>query len=390
MNKIQEKFNLFFIIYLTTALIGSNIAIGAIAASHLTCLFAFVYYIYNRGHVESKSVKGNNILNISLLIIVFIALSFTSILYNIEEYEKIVNTILKFKYFLVILIFLYLINSRDFKINLISLSNMVLILSSFCGIYGYFQYYNTGGRIGSFAGVMNYSHNLALMITFNTSVFCYYFKSFSIFLRVFYIICFLFNIYILYLTFTRGSWLAIIFGLSSILIFSDLKLRIKTLIFLLLFCFLHYGINISSHILGKRTSSNNVRYELLTFGVKTTLDNPLFGVGYKRFGEHYKQNHKYYGSPSIHPSYTDHAHNTYIETSATTGVPAFLIFILLIFYWIKSNFRDKSYVLLFVPAIICIVVSGLTHHNFGIAENLTLITVFLLVNLNHISGTDRN
>lgn len=350
----------------------------------------FVFYIYNRNHFENKLIKDSNISNVFILITVFIALSIISIFYNIQAYDNIVNTILKLKYFLVIFVILFLITLRNFKINIINLSNLILTLSSFCSIFGYFEYVETGRRIGSFAGVMNYSHNLALMITFNTSIFFYYFKSLTIFLRIVYFICFLFNIYILYLTLTRGSWLAIICGLVAILIFSDLKLRIKTLTFLLLFCFLHYGINISTHILEKRVSSNNVRYDLLIFGLKTTLDNPLFGVGYKRFGEYYKKNHKYYGSPSINSSFTNHAHNTYIETSATIGVPAFLIFILLIFYWIKSNFKDKSYVLLFVPTIVCIVVSGLTHHNFGIAENLTLITVFLLVNLNHISGTDRN
>jgi len=229
---------------------------------------------------------------------------------------------------------------------------------------------------------MNFPHNLAIIVVFSCSVLLAKQNSKSILFKSLYLTGITVNSLAIYLSYTRGAWLALGGGMILLLFISKIKLIHKTIIICILPFIIHYGTDFSLHVFGNhREGSNHARVELIKFGFKTIKENPLTGIGYKQFGNFFKTNHKKYDITYINESESDHAHNTYIEICATTGIIGVSILLTIIIYWINIIYSNKTFKLIFLPATLCILISGLTHHNFGIAENLTFITVMIVISL---------
>lgn len=380
-----KDYNLIFLnSYLISATLGSNIATGFIAISHIILFIWSIYFLQKRFRKSnsSKNESRQTYRNLVFLILTFIIIILVSLVTNIESAVNLINSIQKVKYYLVILLLIYLVDNNFLEINLLRISNFILIVSSIASIYGLFNYLQYGGRVGSFAGVMNFSHNLAIIIVFNCSVLLARQNSKSILFKSMYLLGIIVNTFAIYLSYTRGAWLAFGCGLILLLLISKIKLIHKTSIICILPFILHYGTDFSSQVFGNhRESSDHIRFELIKFGLNTIKENPVTGIGYKQFGNFFKANHKKYDISLINESFTDHAHNTYIEICTTTGVIGVSIFLMIVIYWINVIYLNKKYKPIFLPAILCILISGLTHHNFGIAENLSFITVMIVISL---------
>ena len=375
---------IFFTSYLSFAILGSNIAIGFIAMSHIILFIWAVYFLQKklRKFSDLKNESSTTYKNLVILLLTFIIIILISLITNFESAINLLNSIQKVKYYLVILLLIYLVDNNFLEINLLRISNFILIISSIASVYGLYNYLLYGGRLGSFAGVMNFPHNLAIIIVFNCSVLLAKQNSKSILFKSLYLTGITVNSLAIYLSYTRGAWLALGGGIILLLFISKIKLIHKTIIICILPFIMYYGTDFSLHFFGNhREESNHVRFELIKFGFKTIKENPFTGIGYKQFGNFFKTNHKKYDITYINESESDHAHNTYIEICATTGIIGVSILLTIIIYWINIIYSNKTFKLIFLPATLCILISGLTHHNFGIAENLTFITVMIVISL---------
>ena len=375
---------IFFTSYLSFAILGSNIAIGFIAMSHIILFIWAVYFLQKklRKFSDLKNESSTTYKNLVILLLTFIIIILISLITNFESAVNLLNSIQKVKYYLVILLLIYLVDNNFLEINLLRISNFILIISSIASVYGLFNYLQYGGRLGSFAGVMNFPHNLAIIVVFSCSVFLAKQNSKSILFKSLYLTGITVNSLAIYLSYTRGAWLALGGGMILLLFISKIKLIHKTIIICILPFIMYYGTDFSLHFFGNhREESNHVRFELIKFGFKTIKENPFTGIGYKQFGNFFKTNHKKYDITYINESESDHAHNTYIEICATTGIIGVSILLTIIIYWINIIYSNKTFKLIFLPATLCILISGLTHHNFGIAENLTFITVMIVISL---------
>jgi len=375
---------IFFTSYLSFAILGSNIAIGFIAMSHIILFIWAVYFLQKklRKCSDLKNESSTTYKNLVILLLTFIIIILISLITNFESAVNLLNSIQKVKYYLVILLLIYLVDNNFLEINLLRISNFILIISSIASVYGLFNYLQYGGRLGSFAGVMNFPHNLAIIVVFSCSVLLAKQNSKSILFKSLYLTGITVNSLAIYLSYTRGAWLALGGGMILLLFISKIKLIHKTIIICILPFIMYYGTDFSLHFFGNhREESNHVRFELIKFGLKTIKENPFTGIGYKQFGNFFKTNHKKYDITYINESESDHAHNTYIEICATTGIIGVSILLTIIIYWINIIYSNKTFKLIFLPATLCILISGLTHHNFGIAENLTFITVMIVISL---------
>lgn len=389
MNKRKEYFNKLFYIYLITALIGANIAIGFIALSHVLGVILITFYFLKlKSNNYTEGIKYKKLLYLSIL---FIALIVISIVSNLKELDAIFNSINKIKYFIIMCLLIYLLGQHKLILKIEIIFKSLIFVSLLIGSYGLYQYITVGGRVGSFSGVMNGPHNLSIITLLLISIWSILFNSIRFRFNSLILITILLNILILLNSSTRGAIIAFIGGLIGILIFSKIEMKWKALIFTLMAFLLSITSNLIYHnFIQHRKVSDDIRWQLAQFGFEVIKEYPITGIGYKQFNRYFQGNHMRYGIDSIDPQFTDHAHNTYIEIAATVGIPSLLIFFLFFLSWLKINYRSWEYRIIFIPALISVSLSGLTHHNLGIAQNMTFITLLLAVNLTTIRGFRSN
>jgi O-antigen ligase len=135
-----------------------------------------------------------------------------------------------------------------------------------------------------------------------------------------------------------------------------------------------------------RQGSDEVRLKLAQSAIEITGKKPLFGVGFRQFESAINT----YGDEEalniIKDGYRGHAHNLYLECSATTGFLGLIAFLSWISSWGKKLWNDKNIRMISIPTFACILTSGLTHYNFGDGENITLI--MLLFVISHLYNRD--
>ena len=388
-NKRKEYFNKLFYIYLITALIGANIAIGFIALSHLLSVILITFYFFKlKSNNSTKGIKYNKLLHLSILIIALIVISIVS---NLKELDAIFHGIKKIKYFIIICLLIYLLGQQKLILKIEIILKSLIFVSLLIVSYGLYQYITEGGRVGSFSGVMNGPHNLSIITLLLISIWSILFNTIRFRFNLLILITIILNIFILLNSSTRGAIIAFIGGLFGILLFSKIKIKWKALIFTLMAFSLSMNSNLTyDNFIQNRKGSNDIRWQLTQFGIAVIKEYPITGIGYKQFNSYFQGNHTRYGIDSIDPRFTDHAHNTYIEIGATVGIPSLLIFFLFFLSWLKINYRSWEYRIIFIPALISVSLSGLTHHNLGIAQNMTFITLLLAVNLTTLRGFRSN
>ncbi len=196
------------------------------------------------------------------------------------------------------------------------------------------------------------------------------------------LIIFLFALSSSFLSFSRGSWVITILGISIILF---LRLRIKSILFISFLIFPLVllvpieGIGIFDLIFLRLESvaSNFYRYQYLIDAIDIGFTNFFLGVGPGNYREYAIQNDYLV---TIDP------HNTYLQYFAELGIFGlifcFLIYFFLVFKSLKEINYDNLYVIL-LTIFICLAVDGLIS---GLSLSMKLIYIFAGIAFNDKSS----
>lgn len=85
------------------------------------------------------------------------------------------------------------------------------------------------------------------------------------------------------------------------------------------------------------TDAGTGRIYLWQSGLKVILANPLFGIGFAKFGDYYS----IYAVPNTPFFQSGKFHNMYIDIGALFGIPMLVAFLAIIFYTLKEAFQFK-------------------------------------------------
>lgn len=183
---------------------------------------------------------------------------------------------------------------------------------------------------------------------------------------------------------SRTYYLAVSAFFLFVVIFSgEKRLRIKnSLLFILLIFVILLSPNTrkrAESVVGySRDRSSSLRLELWKTGLKISRKYPLTGLGYETWhdvSEKYIEKlgttalKEYIKDQELRKAASGHFHNNYVQMLINGGIPLFLAFLFLIFYygWIFIR-KDKYTKLMGIGLIIIFLISGFFEYNFGDAE----------------------
>lgn len=167
---------------------------------------------------------------------------------------------------------------------------------------------------------------------------------------------------------SRGGQLALLVGLIYLLL-AYRKIKIKNMIYVVLAGTLIWTIFPEEQKArfqsagDDKTSSTRLSY--WKAGIEMSLENPLLGIGYRAFPEHY---HRYYkiNDGSFLMRRREVSHNSLVEVASTIGLPALAIYLYFHFMILKRNRKNTE------PTKD----SEFLRH-FGISLNASIITYFV-------------
>ncbi len=186
----------------------------------------------------------------------------------------------------------------------------------------------------------------------------------------------------MYLTFSRGSMLGVVVGLT---VFAAMKSR-----------WLLIGVVAVGLIGGLVASMQGARYFQIDDPVRTNqwktsalafVEHPVFGLGFRNFEIRSVELKKSYGieedlvkninGEEVAVHFKGHAHNVFLEAFASTGVFGGLCLIGFCSSWIREVWRSR-YAVLFVPLVCAFIVSGLFEDTFYDSEVLNCLLLIYL------------
>jgi probable O-glycosylation ligase (exosortase A-associated) len=196
--------------------------------------------------------------------------------------------------------------------------------------YGFYGLLHEGVRFKSGpGGLIGDNNDFALALSMNLPILWYLSKETSQnYLKMGWIILFLFSIMTILLTYSRGGFLALVVATGLILLRRNNKLTSLIIIAVSVILFYHFVPNQYMQRLStirdyEIESSARGRINAWKTGYQMFLDNPLTGVGLENF------EHVYF---IYSPNSTDSrvAHNTYIQLLSESGFPAIFLYTTLI------------------------------------------------------------
>jgi len=203
----------------------------------------------------------------------------------------------------------------------------------------------------------------------------------------------------LFLTGTRGSWIAFFIGAGVLGLFASIKKTLASFGAVALcfstFFFGSQGFNeriVSLFDLGYY--SNSQRIDLWKANLFVFKENPIFGTGLRRVTDHLP---RVFDILSVQDGYISHAHNTYLEYLAGSGVVGFaalcLPIVLLLLSTLKTlgkkGYRQPRDAALFLCASLCFLLSCMVDCNLRDAEVRFSALFFLAMLLTSTFGVDR-
>jgi O-antigen ligase len=383
--KSNQRFNLESTLInscLFSSICGCFISIAFVGLSHVLILITFLYIYIKDNEINYSSMRDISIITLILFVIIIII----SLVINYQTVTNFFNSALKVKYFIFPIMIIFVLK----RIKLKYLFYITTILAIISSIYGTLELLTTdiGRNRGLIGSTMSFSHNLSLFTVLFFGIGIYKLKTMEKFHLILFVLIILFFTYTIYATKTRGAWLSLAVGIYLVLY---MQLNNKKLIISLTFCFIiTLGIIWQMEGLNSFTTfrprSDEVRLKLAQSAIEITGKKPLFGVGFRQFESALNT----YGDEEalniIKDGYRGHAHNLYLEYSATTGFLGLIAFLSWILSWGKKLWNDKNIRMISIPTFSCILTSGITHYNFGDGENITLI--MLLFVISHLYNRD--
>ena len=227
-----------------------------------------------------------------------------------------------------------------------------------------------GGRL-TYAGVISFLLPLFLVKTVEDNKELTWIATFILILSIAY-------------NLSRSYYLAVSFFFLFVIIFAgEKKLRIKGCLLLILFIlviFLNPHTRKRAETVAEysKDRSATLRLELWKTGLKIFQKYPFTGLGYETWhdvAEKYIEKQgthslkEYNKDENLKRALTGHFHSNYIQMLVNGGIPLFLAFLFLIFYyaWIIIK-KNKHIKLMGIGLIIIFLVSGFFEYNFGDAE----------------------
>ena len=227
-----------------------------------------------------------------------------------------------------------------------------------------------GGRL-TYAGVISFLLPLFLVKTVEDNKELTWIATFILILSIAY-------------NLSRSYYLAVSFFFLFVIIFAgEKKLRIKSCLLLILFIlviFLNPHTRKRAETVAEysKDRSATLRLELWKTGLKIFQKYPFTGLGYETWhdvAEKYIEKQgthslkEYNKDENLKRALTGHFHSNYIQMLVNGGIPLFLAFLFLIFYyaWIIIK-KNKHIKLMGIGLIIIFLVSGFFEYNFGDAE----------------------
>lgn len=261
-------------------------------------------------------------------------------------------------------------------------------LATISGMSGVFFGYNflrmkAGfvSRNGGLAGMlMNYAHNLAFFQVILTGLVIYR-KDINRYLSSKFIyIAWAINFLGLYLTYTRGAWLAFFIAMPFYFFKSDKKLFVIGFLTVNLLGFGLYKAAGSSVVRPLSEIERTSQWKAAVAGFK---ERPVLGLGYLNFEKLSVSLKKKYNIEAQH--YGGHAHSNYFETLGSTGLAGLIFFLLWQISWFIEMLKRNDLIgNMAVPFIIVFAVGGLTQATFTLGANLFLImSVYALTQINY-------
>lgn len=250
-------------------------------------------------------------------------------------------------------------------------------LATVVGIYSKIRGYNpitmrnvdVVRNAGFFGMVMNYAHNLAFFLIIVTGLVIYR-KQIAKYINLNFLYIVLgINLIGLYLTYTRGAWLAYLVAVPFFLLKNNKKYFVSVLIVLLIIGGVFFKFAGDAVI---RPESERQRISQWQAGIKAFKERPILGYGYLNFELHSYDIKKRYDLPEKH--FGGHAHSNLIEMLACAGVLGFVAFLCWVGFWVKEvKGRRDIFGLVGLPFIVVFFVGGLTQSTVLLGINLFFV-----------------
>ena len=348
--------------FLATGILTSVTLIGL----HQILLFVPAGYYLYKTFAEKKKLFSLSAIFLSL----FILCCIISLAVNLEDVKDVSKSLGKLKF-----IFLSLggISVLYYWLPLVKPSHLKTVIHGFlCSIiasggYAIYQITMTGERSRGFIGVMRYGYVSSMILTVLIAVLIHRKKLKLDFNFKLAVTALIFCFVGLFLTQTRGAMAGFMSALPFVLYFYKPKWGIlfglisAVLISIVATAYL-FGSSSENKFGSRFLKSKNeigdlVRREQWQSAIIATKEHPLFGWGYGNFYTQVRRIKKENNMQTVF--YSDaHAHNTFLEVAAGTGLIGFSIFLLWLITWAYECFKlENSLRGIFVPFGVCMIIS---------------------------------
>ncbi len=340
------------LIFLVGSLLHPTQFIGeAVAGFHLARNLAFLMLLTWLFHIiiyrDFKIVKApQNFFVFGLGIMMFIS-TFRYFDYSSPHFLELLKLLIL--YFMVV----NLVKSEKQLHVIIWFLIGLALFATFVGIY---QYTHNIGMYSAEDGILritgtaldpnDFAMHLVILIPLTFALFLSY-K--SIFIKIILAFLFILSILNIIFTFSRGGFvgLAVVLGLSTLVMIVQKKIKIAFIIFGLivalvisLFVSQEYWQRIGS-IVNVREASIAARLESWKAGLKMMKDHPFKGVGLGVFQYEYSSISQ--TDPGYKVKVPKYAHNSYIQVGAETGILGLLFFLGLIYFTFRDLFIASKF-----------------------------------------------
>lgn len=359
-------------------------------AFHILISISGVYFTYH-------SIKNKTFLQTSWekALAILIAIMILSILINYPIVKHPFKNLFKIKYFLITLIsipalketFKNYIDDRKLKILVTSFIGSVTFASTI-GLLSYITQYdithfkaaNITRSSGMYGMVMSYAYGLSMILPVMIAGLINY-KKISKFINLkFLIFAIVVNVVGLYFSYTRGALLGFIIALPFCFMFTHKKifagLMIASIALTAVATYITlFNVDTKFYRLNAKRS-NSVRQGLYKVTMSMVKEHPVLGVGFRNYESQVKSYRTKYKLNDS--TFTGHAHNNFMEFLGGTGILGLIVYIALLFLWLKELFKNRIWPgRLVLPFAISFLVSGMFQSTIIDGENTFLIMAIM-------------
>jgi O-antigen ligase len=267
-------------------------------------------------------------------------------------------------------------NDKYRQILMILFSNIAAVLSLLTIIQAFGVQIPGFEKNGTLSAIFYNSNHFAYYLTMASAcAACFFFTAQNKKKNIFYLILQIIIYSALIFNNTFGCYLAVLFGLLSlIIIFSIVKRKFfkKAVLPVIIFILLSVIINIIFQNVGKNFltlsrditkiflnddagSAGNWRWVLWTDALNFIKEKPVFGYGPDSLGEPYAK-------LGIN---LDRPHNEYIQFAASLGIPALILYLSALFLIFKKAYKNRNNISLNNLIALCVVFTYLMSAFFG-------------------------